>query len=164
MLREDPETVIRQYADLVYRIAYAQTHRRCDADDLFQEVFLRYCRCKPVFAGEEHRKAWLIRVTLNCARKRYATAWHRRVVLCEPERVTYTQPDETMLDEALSQLSQTDQTVLHLYYFESYSTGEIAMLLHKRPATIRARLSRSRERLRGLLKGELPCDPISANE
>ena len=39
MPREDPETAIRQYADLVYRIAYAQTHQRCDADDLFQEVF-----------------------------------------------------------------------------------------------------------------------------
>jgi RNA polymerase sigma-70 factor (ECF subfamily) len=164
MLREDPEAVIRQYADLVYRIAYAQTHRRCDADDLFQEVFLRYCQRKSVFASEEHRKAWLIRVTLNCARKRYAAAWHRRVVLCEPERIPYAQPDETMLDEALSCLSQADQAVLHLYYFESCSTGEIAALLHKRPAAVRARLSRARERLRKSLKGELPCDPVSTNK
>ena len=164
MPRENPEAVIRQYADLVYRIAYAQTHRRCDADDLFQEVFLRYCQRKSVFTSEEHRKAWLIRVTLNCARKRYATAWHRRVVLCEPERITYERPDETMLDEALSQLSRADQTVLHLYYFESYSTVEIATLLHKRSAAVRACLSRARNRLRELLKGELPCDPTSTNE
>jgi len=164
MPREDPETAIRQYADLVYRIAYAQTHQRCDADDLFQEVFLRYCQHKPVFASEEHRKAWLIRVTLNCARKHYATVWHRRVVLCEPERITYAQPGENVLDEALSQLSQADQIVLHLYYFESYSTGEMAKLLHKRPDAVRARLSRARERLRDLSKGELPCDPTSVNE
>ena len=161
---DSPEAIISQYAELVYRIAYAQTHRRCDADDLFQEVFLRYCQKKPDFANEEHRKAWLIRVTLNCARKRYATVWNRRVVLCEPERITYEKPDENALDEALSQLSQADQAVLHLYYFENFSTEEMATLLHKRPAAVRARLSRARERLRDLLKGECPCDPTFTNE
>lgn len=164
MPREDPETIIRRYADLVYRIAYAQTHRRCDADDLFQEVFLRYCQRMAAFASEEHRKAWLIRVTLNCARKHYATAWHKRVLLCEPERIVYATPGENALDEALSQLSCADQAVLHLFYFESYSTEQIARLLHKRPAAVRAQLSRTRERLRGLLKGEWPCDLTSASE
>ena len=164
MSGEDPATVVCQYADLVYRLAYAQTHRRCDADDLFQEVFLRYCQSRQDFANEEHRKAWLIRVTLNCARKRYATVWHRRVELCEPERIAYAQPDENVLEEALSQLSQADQAVLHLYYFENYSTEEMATLLHKRPAAVRARLSRARERLRVLLKGEWSCDPTFINE
>lgn len=164
MSREDLEAVVRQYADLVYRIAYSQTHQRCDADDLFQEVFLRYCQRAPVFDSEEHCKAWLIRVTINCARKRYATAWHRRVVLCEPECIVYAQPSETALDEALSRLSQSDQAVLHLYYFEGYTTDEIASLLCKRPAAIRARLSRARERLRSQLKGELSCEMNFANE
>ena len=85
-------------------------------------------------------------------------------MLCEPERVVYYQPDETALEEALSRLSQPDQTVLHLYYFENISTEEIAAFLNKRPDAVRAQLSRARERLRGLLKGEWPCDPICTNE
>ena len=160
----DPEAVIRRYAGLVYRVAYAQTHRRCDADDLFQEVFLRYCQRAPAVASEEHLKAWLIRVTINCARKRYASAWHRRAVLCEPEPIAYAKPDETALDEALSRLSQPDQAALHLYYFEGYTTEEVAKVLRKRPAAVRAQLSRARERLRDLMKGELLCDPISMKE
>lgn len=154
MAREDTEAVIRQYADLVYRVAYGQTHQRCDADDLFQEVFLRYCQHAPDFDSEEHRKAWLIRVTINCARKRYVSAWHRRVLLCEAERIAYTQPSENALDEALARLSQADQAVLHLYYFENCSTEEIAAIMNKRPAAVRARLSRARERLCEQLKGE----------
>ena len=130
----------------------------------FRKFFSGIVGVSRFFVCEEHRKAWLIRVTINCARKRYAAAWQQRVVLCEPERVAYYQPDETALEEALSRLSQPDQTVLHLYYFENFSTEEIATLLHKRPAAVRAQLSRARERLRGLLKGEWPCDPIYSNE
>lgn len=63
----EPEAAVRRYADTVYRLAYARTGSREDAEDVFQEVFLRYVRKKPTFKDEEHRKAWLIRVTVNCA-------------------------------------------------------------------------------------------------
>jgi RNA polymerase sigma-70 factor (ECF subfamily) len=43
----DSETVVRTYADMVYKLAFAQVHNRTDADDVFQEVFLRYVRKKP---------------------------------------------------------------------------------------------------------------------
>ena len=49
---------------MVYRLAYAQLRSRRDADDVFQEVFLRYHRAAPSFAGEEPRKAWPLRVTV----------------------------------------------------------------------------------------------------
>ena len=61
------ESVVNKYADMVYRLAFAQVRSKSDADDIFQEVFLRYVRSKPVFENEEHRKAWLIRVTVNCS-------------------------------------------------------------------------------------------------
>ena len=64
----DQESVIRQYADTVYRLAWAYVRNQADADDVFQEVFLRYVRRAPEFENEEHRKAWLLRVTINCAK------------------------------------------------------------------------------------------------
>ena len=63
------ETVIREYSDMVYRIAFARTGNKADADDIYQEVFLRYIRRKPEFRSEEHAKAWFIKVSVNCARK-----------------------------------------------------------------------------------------------
>ena len=80
---ESIDEVVERYADMVYRLACAQTGRRDSADDVFQEVFLRLVRRNPTFASEEHRKAWLLRVTLNCCKKLGASAWRRHVVPVE---------------------------------------------------------------------------------
>ena len=57
--------------------------------------------------------------------------------------------------EELYALSPADRAVIHLHYYQGYSTGEIAQLLGQRPGTIRARLVRARGRLKRLLEGEL---------
>lgn len=72
------EHVIRYYSDMVYRLAFARSGNAYDADEIFQEVFLRYVKKQPVFREEVHRKAWLIRVTINCAKKLHMSAWRRK--------------------------------------------------------------------------------------
>ncbi len=148
------EGAVERYADMVYRLALARTGAASDADDVFQEVFLRYCRRRPVFDSEEHRKAWLLRVTLNCAKKHWSTAWMRKT---EPltEALAPESPEETGLTEALSRLSPRYRTVVHLYYYEGYSAGEIGRLTGRRESTVRAQLARARARLSELLKGDL---------
>ena len=64
-----PENRIRAYSDMVYRIAFARAGTKEDADDIYQEVFLRYIRKAPEFRDEEHAKAWFIKVAVNCSRK-----------------------------------------------------------------------------------------------
>ena len=59
--------VVRTYADMVYKIAVRYTANLTDADDVFSETFLAYFRKERQFNSEEHRKAWLIRVAINCA-------------------------------------------------------------------------------------------------
>ena len=54
---EQLEQVIRTYADTVYRLAYACMRNSTDADDVFQDVFLKYAEKGPAFASEERRKA-----------------------------------------------------------------------------------------------------------
>ena len=56
--------------------------------------------------------------------------------------------------EELYALSPADRAVIHLHYYQGYSTGEIAQLLGQRPGTVRARLFRARGRLKRLLEGE----------
>ena len=64
------EETVRRYSDMVYRLAFARTGNTADAEDVYQEVFLRYLRSDPQFTSEEHRKAWLLRVTINCFMRR----------------------------------------------------------------------------------------------
>ena len=64
----DAETVVRTYSDMVYGVAYRYTQDPTDAEDVYSETFLTYFKMVREFNDEEHRKAWLIRVTINNAK------------------------------------------------------------------------------------------------
>ena len=138
--------IVTLYANTVYRLAYSIVRSRSDAEDVFQEVFLRYVRTAPAFTSAEHQKAWLLRVTINCAKKLVTSAWMRRRVPLPPE-IPFTLPEETGLAEAMDTLSAAYRSVIHLYYYEGYQAEEIARLLHKKPGTVRTQLVRAREHL-----------------
>ncbi|MDR3308205.1 MAG: sigma-70 family RNA polymerase sigma factor, partial [Coriobacteriales bacterium] len=74
------EAVVRRYTSTVYGVALTHTGNRSDADDVFQEVFLAYHRSNPALTSEEHRKAWLIRTTLNLSLKVTQGSWRQKVV------------------------------------------------------------------------------------
>ena len=148
------EQVMARYGNTVYRLAYAQTRSRADADDIYQEVFLRYFRKRPVFESEEHRKAWLLRVTVNRAKSHFASAWFRHTVPLE-ECDGFAAPEERLLDEAMDVLRPGDRQLLHLFYYEQLSVREISGLLNRKESTVRTQLTRARQRLGKLLKGEM---------
>lgn len=151
--RDSPEAVIRRYSDMVYRLAFARTGNRSDAEDLYQEVFLRYLTRAPAFTSEDHRKAWLLRVAVNCANRFHAAPWRKRT---EPlsEALSVPAPEGEDLWEELRRLPERDRTVLHLYYYEDMTTEEIAKLLGRNPATVRSQLLRARAKLKKLLVEE----------
>ena len=145
------ENVIRFYADLVYRLAFARTGRKCDADEVFQEVFLRYIRKRPVFEEEEHRKAWLIRVTINCSNQLWNSAWRRKT---EPlsEDIPFETEEDMDLSSELRQLPKKYREVIHLFYYENMSLEEISRALKRKNSTVRTQLTRARALLRNILK------------
>ena len=63
--------------DAVYRLALCRLNSRADAEDVYQEVFLRLLRDDTDFRDTEHLKAWLLRVTLNCLKSHWRMAWRR---------------------------------------------------------------------------------------
>ena len=153
----EAEAVIARYADTVYRTAYAQTGSRMDADDVFQEVFLRYVKARPAFENEEHRKAWLLRVTVNCARDVTGSLWARRRAPLT-EDIPDEPQEETGLKEMLERLPPKYRWVIHLYYYEGYSCGEIARMMGLREGAVRTRLARGRQQLKELMEGEVACE------
>lgn len=147
------EQVMRVYGTTVYRLAYAQLRSTADAEDVYQEVFLRYFRKRPQFDSEEHRKAWLLRVTLNRARSFLSSAWRRHTIPLESQ-ISFPEPESRQLDEALAQLRPSDRSLLHLFYFEELSVREMAQLLKRKESTVRTQLTRARNALKTIVKGE----------
>lgn len=146
------EEAMDRYETMVFRLAYSYTRSRSDAQDLCQEVFLRYFCSRPHFASEEHRRAWLLRVTVNRCKSHLGSWWVRRTVPLD-DRIPMPEPEAQELDEALRQLREKDRLVIHLFYYESCSTREIAKWMHCTEGAVRTRLTRARQRLGDILKG-----------
>ena len=158
--RESFDAVMRKYADMVYRLAYSRTGSTFDADDILQEVFLRYIRADKTYNDEEHRKSWLIRITINCTRSFATSAWKRHTDYSEPDpNIGADDPHiaaaETKNDvmNALLQLPEKYRTAIYLHYYEDMSVAQIAKSVGTTETNVKTRLSRGREMLRGLLKG-----------
>lgn len=151
----DGEAVVDRYAGLVYRLAFARTRSRDAADEVFQEVFLRYVSKRPVFESTEHEKAWFCRVTINCANSYWRNPFRRKTEpLDAAAELAAPEPEEARLDEYLDRLPPEQRVAVHLYYYEGYSIPEIAALVGKSESAVRMRLMRARRLLREYLEDE----------
>lgn len=159
-LRADDSDIIKRYSDMVYRMAYSLLKSKHDAEDVHQEVFIRYLKRHPVFEGSEHEKAWFLRVTINFCKNFRKTVWARHVVsfgdseFFETEAVgtAWEQEEEDAIIGIVKQLSQKYRIVIHLFYYEELTVEEIARVQKLKPSTVRVHLTRARAKLRTLLE------------
>lgn len=152
---DDRNAVVDLYAKTVWRIALSRTRREDWAEEVFQNVFLRLFRKERRFDSEEHRKAWIIRTTLNCCKDYFATAMASDTVSLEELGDSLAVPEEKRDGlEVLLRLPAKYRVPLQLYYIEGMSAEECAAVLKLRPGAFRVRLSRGKAMLKELLKGE----------
>ncbi len=154
---EDAENAIMLYADMVYRLAFAQTGSRTNADDVFQETFLRYIQKHPEFQSEEHRKAWLIRVTISKAKDLHRNSWRKNTVPLDAD-IPASFPEDNGLWDAMEMLSPKDRALIHLFYYEELSCREIAAITGTNSGTVRTRLTRVRKKLKKMIEGDADND------
>ena len=141
------EEVIQREKDLVYRLAFSQCHQKDQADDIFQNVMYRYLKRKPTFESLEHEKAWFIRVTLNCSKTSLKSFWNNRVEEIDEQAYIF-EKKEIDLTPYLNKLPKKYNAALYLFYYEGYSTKEMAKLLHIKENNVRVLLNRARNQLR----------------
>lgn len=159
-----PEEVVELYADTVYKIALSQMKKKEDAEDIFQEVFLNYMDCKKEFLSEEHEKAYIIRMTVNCCKKHFRSAWFRhraewtelteaagemtgRNGLSLPGTAGKNDREEDLY-EAVLELPAKYKLVIHLFYYEELSVAQISQALHIKESTVKSQLMRGRKMLK----------------
>jgi RNA polymerase sigma-70 factor, ECF subfamily len=146
-------SILNKYADMVYKLALARTKNKSDAEDIFQEVFLRLIDKKPLFENEDHQKAWLIKVTVNCSSKLLTSAWFRRTVPML-EELKFETKEKSEVFYAVLELPLKYRTMIHLYYYEDLSIAKISEVLSIKESTIKSQLSRGRQMLKTKLKGD----------
>jgi RNA polymerase sigma-70 factor (ECF subfamily) len=147
--------VINCYQDVVYRIAFTYCKNTFDADDITQEVFLRYLKSKKDFDYEEHLKAWLIRVTINVSKNHLRSAWFRKTVsISEYENLCADDQTQSEMYNVVLSLPEKYRSVVLLYYYEEYTVGETAKILSRTETAVQTQLQRARTILKTKLKEE----------
>lgn len=157
-LEQSFNKAIEKYGDMVYKIAMNQMKNRSDADDIFQEVFIKWMQHREDFSNDTHEKAWLIRVTINQCKNILTSSWNKKTDALGEEiqdTLVYEQEmeEESPLVQVLDKLPQKHRAVIHLFYYEELSIAEISQVLDEKESTIRTRLTRARRKLKSLLKG-----------
>lgn len=144
---EDWEKLVLENENRLYRAALCILGDRQEAEDAVQDAFVKYLE-KGRDAREPER--WLMRVLVNGCKSRLRLAWRRVVPL--PEDLAYTDNETKEELTELYSLPPDERAAVHLFYYEGYSTEEIAELTSCRPGTVRSRLSRARAKLKKLLE------------
>ncbi len=144
----DIEEIVKEYSDMVYRMAMIYGRTKEDAEDIFQEVFLRLVRYIHRLESREHIRNWLIRVTINCG-KTHRRKMAKQQTLPLNEGWVGEVPDDSSEMEwrvytAVKSLPPTYRTIVHLYYYEELSIKEISKCLKRKEGTVKSQLARGR--------------------
>ncbi len=154
MLKNDKHDIIEKYFNMVYKLALAKTCDANVAEDVTGDVFLKYMQSKKEFESEEHIKAWLIRVTVNCSKSFFSSSWFKKTVPLEETLIAEMPEEESEVYLAVLKLPEKYRVVIHLFYYEDMAVAEISENLGINESTVRSQLKRGREMLRTALKGE----------
>ena len=147
------EQVVDKFKNTVGAVCVVRLNNRYDADDCFQNTFLRLYKKSPDFKDEEHLKAWLIHTAINEC-KRFMRKNRPYFSLDDSSAVMLSFPQEKCdMSWALFELDTKYRDVIYLYYCEKYKVNEIAQILKKSPNTVKTLLRRGREKLKILYGG-----------
>lgn len=150
------EELINRYSRTIFRLAFSKTRNRSDAEDITQDVFLKYMKSKPKFNDEEHRKAWLMKVTINTSKTLLMSAWFRKTTMMEEADDIVTELNEkSEVYYAVLKLPTKYRQIVHLFYYEDMSIESISQITGMKTSTIKSQLHRARLMMKDSLKEDM---------
>ncbi len=153
---EEIKELVEKYSSMIFRISYCILCNFADAEDAVQETFLRYITKAPEFNDEEHRRAWLIKVSANISKNMLMFRLRRETVNIDDIENIGIDRNDYELFELIMTLPAKHKIVLTLYYVEGYRCKEIAEIIGISEDAVRKRLQKGRE----LLKNEIEKEEL----
>jgi RNA polymerase sigma factor (sigma-70 family) len=153
-------SLLRRHFDALYR--FFRTKAPDDYEDLIQTTMLECVRAKTRVRGDAPFRAFLLGVARNCLLHHFRSRFRDRLELDSsrssvadldprPSTVAARNAEQAQLLEAMRQIPLDLQVVLELHYWEELGTRELAVALEIPQGTVKSRLRRAREALRGAL-------------
>jgi RNA polymerase sigma-70 factor (ECF subfamily) len=161
------EPLVLAHQEAVFRLCYLLLGDPDDAEDVAQETFLRAWNHLKRFDVTRPLRPWLLSIASNLASNRHRSAGRYLAALTrafrnEPTATSSTEEksardmEASDLWKAVQTLSMADQQIVYLRYFLELSVAETAQALDIAEGTVKSRLSRALERLRGIIQQDFP--------
>ncbi len=148
-------SLVEKHADTVTRLCYLHLESRADAEDAWQNVFFKLFKSKKMWEKpDEELRKWLVTVTLNECRDIKRKLFHRNHTDIDSLQIACEQDFDLNLIESVRTLPAKYAGVIILFYFEGYSVKEISHILSEKENTVKSRLKRGRDLLKGVLTDE----------
>lgn len=144
--------IMTDYGNNVLRLAYSYLHNMSDAEDVLQDTLIQFIKKQPIFETVDHEKAWVLRVAINISKNKITYNKIRKTDELSDTLAANETEDLSFVWDAVKLLPSKYREVVHLFYYEGYSTAQIASLLSKKEATVRSLLLRARIKLKEVLK------------
>lgn len=130
--------LLDQYGEHILRLAYSYLHNQSDAEDILQDTLIQYLRTAPVLESPAHEKAWLLRVAGNLSKNLLRAQGYRQADQLEETLVAQEREDLSYVWDAVKALPVPYREAIHLFYYEGYSTAQIAQILDQKESTVRS--------------------------
>ena len=157
------QRLLAEYGPMVFRIVLKMVGQREDAEEVYQDVFVKALLKISTFDPQKASFAtWLSRIAYNEALNHNRRSKLDLVFMDDLDLSTANkdipidpQRDEQiigLLEKAMEMLSNEEQALLSLFYYENQSLKDIAFITDSIPSTVGSRLSRIRTKLYHIIK------------
>lgn len=158
--------IVEKYESLVANVVKGMMGNVPEADDVGQEVFIRFYHSLDKYRGEAALGTYLTRIAINLSlnelkkRKRVVGLFTEKQEeagysdLSDGERETEKRDTREVVEAALQELEEGFRAVVVLRLIEGYSTKETAEILNLPLGTVLSRLSRAQKQLKEILMHE----------
>lgn len=131
-----------------------------EAEDVGQEVFIRFYKSMHQFKGKSTLKTYLTRIAINLSlneikKKKPTLSINNKEIsetLMTKETTNSNFEDKELIEKALQQLPPEHRSIVVLRLMQGYSVKETAKILEIPEGTVLSRLSRAQEKLKQILK------------
>ena len=159
-INRQAERILEEYGNSILRLAYSYLHNTSDAEEILQDTLIQFLKTAPAFENSTHEKAWLLRVAGNLSKNRLDYNRVRTTDELSDTLKTEERKDLSFVWDAVKALPIPFREVIHLFYYEGYSTAEISHMLGRKESTVRSDLRRGRLKLRESLKEAYDLEEI----
>lgn len=153
------DDLYQKYAVIVFRTAYNFLLNKDDAEDIVQEVFIKYFISNKTFNDDNHEKAWILTVTANLSKNVLRSKSRQNLELDDTIKIVDNKFEKATtnhldLEEAMKELTANQRLVIYLFYYEQIPIKNIAKIMKSNENTVKSHLLRAKSKMKTYLEKE----------